>query len=34
MDRNGGSNLRTSADSMLGGAEWTPLLELNKFISR
>lgn len=30
MDLDGGSYLRSTADSMVGGAEWTPLLELNK----
>lgn len=29
IDLDGGSYLRSAADSMLGGAEWTPLLELN-----
>jgi len=30
MDLNGGSYLRSAADSIFGGAEWTPLLELGK----
>jgi len=30
IDLNGGSYLRSVADSIFGGAEWTPLLELEK----
>jgi len=30
IDLNGGSYFSSAADSIFGGAEWTPLLELGK----
>jgi len=32
MDLKGGSYFRSAPDSIFGGAEWTPLLELGKKI--
>lgn len=34
IDLDGGSYLRSAVDSMFGGAEWTPLLELNNKVNR